>query len=114
MATKMKFNVTLTFDVDVESESGVYKEVTELLAEKGLLKTIEDSELPKNIYYGVRVYEVAHEGALPTSDEIKAKSKAASKWFHNLVKKFFEDKGLTYNIFVTVSLRQTSASYRSQ
>ncbi|QBX86425.1 hypothetical protein [Enterobacter roggenkampii] len=114
MTTKMKFNVTLTFDVDVEDESGVYKEITDLLANKGLLKTIKESELPRNIYYGVREHEVPHKGAVPTQDEIKSKSKAIAKAFHNFVQKFFEDKELTYNIFVTVSLRETSASYRSQ
>ena len=110
----IEYTVTLTFDVDVKGDSSVYKEISEILARKGLKQAIGSSELPNNLYFGIRLGEIKYEGERVTQAEIKARADEMSLAYWRLVNKFFESKNLEHKIFVSTSRRSTSAVRRTK
>ncbi|HDU8310076.1 hypothetical protein [Morganella morganii] len=105
----IKYTVILTFDVDVKGNNGVYKEVSDLLDEKGLKQQISDKKLPSNIYTGVRVAEVEYKGEHLTLGDVKRMGDVLNSTYWIVVNSFFKSKKLDHSIFVSVSRSETTS-----
>lgn len=105
---KLSFYVTVTFDVTVGDDTAIYKEISEILEQNGLLKTYNESDLPENVYFGERTAKVDYEGEYPTDLEIKGRAKIISKRYYDLVEKYFKSKNAKYRIFVEVGKKSTT------
>ncbi|EPF2286185.1 TPA: hypothetical protein ACTXAG_003147 [Klebsiella oxytoca] len=112
--TKIEYQVTLTFDVDAKGDSSVYEQISELLESQGLSQSIGDSDLPENLYFGIRVGKTSYEGEVLLQSDIKARADLMSQYYWKLVHDFFETKKLKHKIFVITSRRSTSAVRRSK
>ncbi|MFQ3396166.1 hypothetical protein P9477_22195 [Enterobacter mori] len=111
---KIEYQVTLTFDVDVKGDSSVYKEVSELLEANGLSQSIGSSDLPKNLYFGIRVGVTPYEGENLLQSDIKTRADRMSNYYWKLVHEFFKSRNLDHKIFVITSRRSTSAVRRTK
>ncbi len=107
--TEVKYRVILTFDVDVKGDTGVYKEISELLEEKGLEQQLDGKCLPSNIYTGVRGAKVEYEGESLTPGDIEKSGDTIGSAYWNMVNEFFEKKKLKHSIFVATARSATTS-----
>ncbi|EPY9203325.1 hypothetical protein ACXHVK_002913 [Morganella morganii] len=107
--TEVKYRVILTFDVDVKGDTGVYKEISDLLDVEGLKQEFNNEKLPSNLYTGVRVAIVEYESESLTLDAVKKRGEQISQRYWGVVNKFFSSRKLDYSIFVSTSRLETTS-----
>ncbi|MBT0497590.1 hypothetical protein [Morganella morganii] len=107
--TKVKYRVILTFDVDVKGDTGVYKEISDLLDGEGLKQEFNNEKLPSNLYTGVRVATVEYESESLTMYAVEKRGERISQRYWNVVNKFFSSKKLEHSIFVSTSRLETTS-----
>ncbi|MET4869864.1 Uncharacterised protein [Morganella morganii] len=108
--TKVDYRVILTFDVDVKGETGIYKEVSDLLAKGGLTQQFNKNDLPSNTYTGDRRADVTYEGASLTIDDVKNRGDKLNNHYWKVVNDFFDSKKLKHSIFVSTSYLKTTST----
>lgn len=105
----LPYYVMVTFDITVGDKSNIYSEVSELLQKNGLTKDYDGNDLPENVYFGTRSADVTYEGEVVTLSDIKNRGTAITKRYYVLLKEFFDEKKIKYNIFITAGRKSTTA-----
>ncbi|HDS4387418.1 TPA: hypothetical protein QH079_002305 [Enterobacter roggenkampii] len=107
----VNFRVVITFDITVGNRSGMYKKVSDLLADNGFEKESPSGEdFPENVYSGITKRDVQRSDGVFSAESLKGATEKICNRVAELLTEFFEQNDLESKIFVHASRLYTSTT----